>query len=88
MPVDPSQDLAIMLQARGGQRLILQKGEIVFATDDPARGLFFVEMGQVRLVRHAIGPWTLGSLAPGETWRCSNRAAWRALRAYEERLSR
>lgn len=54
MPVDPSQDLAIMLQARGGQRLTLQKGETVFATDDPARGLFFVEMGQVRLVRHAI----------------------------------
>lgn len=54
MPVDPSQDLATMLQARGGQRLTLQKGEIVFATDDPARGLFFVESGQVRLVRHAI----------------------------------
>ena len=54
MPVDPSPDLATLLQARGGQRLSLQKGETVFAIDDPARGLFFVEMGQVRLVRHAI----------------------------------
>jgi len=47
------QDLAPLLPAKEGQRLSLQKGETVFVTDDPTRGLFLVETGQVRLVRHA-----------------------------------
>ena len=48
--------------------MTLQKGETVFATGDPARGLFFVEMGQVRLVRHAIdgGLVTLHVAGPGD----------------------
>jgi 23S rRNA pseudouridine2457 synthase len=36
----------------------------------------------LRLIRHRIGPWTLGSLAPGALARCRNRSAWQRLKAY------
>lgn len=34
----------------------------------------------LRLIRHQVGPWTLGKLAPGESRDIETRAAWRALR--------
>lgn len=61
-------DFTPLLPAGEGRRLSLQKGETVFATDDPTRGLFLVETGQVRLVRHAIdgGLVTLHVASPGD----------------------
>jgi len=38
-----------------------------------------VGLPTLRLIRHAIGPWTLDKLAPGETRCVSNEDAWRAL---------
>ncbi len=51
-----------------GRRLQLAKGEFVFVVDDPTRGLFQVETGLVRLVRHASdgSDVTLHVARPGE----------------------
>lgn len=51
-----------------GRRLQLAKGDSVFVVDDPTRGLFQVETGLVRLVRHAIdgSDVTLHVARPGE----------------------
>ena len=38
-----------------------------------------VGLPTLRLIRHAIGPWRLDGLRPGETREISNPAAWRAL---------
>jgi len=38
-----------------------------------------VGLPTLRLIRHAIGPWHLGGLQPGESRQVSNAAAWRAL---------
>jgi len=38
-----------------------------------------VGLPTLRLIRHRIGPWTLGTLGPGESREISNAAAWRAL---------
>lgn len=38
-----------------------------------------VGLPTLRLIRHAIGPWRLEGLGPGETRQVSNSAAWRAL---------
>ena len=40
-----------------------------------------VGLPTLRLVRHRVGPWTLGNLQPGETRRLDDDEAWRALRA-------
>ena len=39
-----------------------------------------VGLPTLRLVRHRIGPWSLGELQPGESRRETNESAWRALR--------
>jgi len=39
-----------------------------------------VGLPTLRLIRYAVGPWTLDGLAPGETLQMSNEDAWRALR--------
>ena len=38
-----------------------------------------VGLPTLRLIRHAIGPWTLGALQPGESLSIPNQAAWRRL---------
>ena len=38
-----------------------------------------VGLPTLRLVRHAIGPWSLGTLQPGESVSLPNDAAWRRL---------
>lgn len=38
-----------------------------------------VGLPTLRLVRHAVGPWTLGDLKPGESRRVDNREAWTML---------
>jgi 23S rRNA pseudouridine2457 synthase len=38
-----------------------------------------VGLPTLRLIRHAIGPWALGDLQPGESVSMSNEAAWRRL---------
>ena len=38
-----------------------------------------VGLPTLRLIRHAIGPWSLAGLMPGESRRLSGRQAWRAL---------
>lgn len=38
-----------------------------------------VGLPTLRLIRHAIGPWSLGDLGPGETRRIDNREAWQML---------
>ncbi len=38
-----------------------------------------VGLPALRLIRTAIGPWTLNGLAPGESRKISDREAWRAL---------
>ncbi len=40
-----------------------------------------IGMPTLRLIRWSVGPWSLAVLAPGETRRPRNRAAWNALRA-------
>ena len=40
-----------------------------------------VGLPTLRLIRHAVGPWTLDGLAPGEIQQMSNEDAWRALGA-------
>lgn len=40
-----------------------------------------VGLPTLRLIRCSVGPWTLDSLAPGETRRVSGKDAWRMLRA-------
>lgn len=39
-----------------------------------------VGLPTLRLVRVAVGPWTLGGLEPGETRQIDTAAAWRALK--------
>ncbi|MEL6949141.1 MAG: pseudouridine synthase [Pseudomonadota bacterium] len=39
-----------------------------------------VGLPTLRLIRHRVGPWTLGDLAPGASRGIETRAAWRALR--------
>jgi 23S rRNA pseudouridine2457 synthase len=39
-----------------------------------------VGLPTLRLVRHAIGPWSLDDLACGETRRVTNEKAWRRLK--------
>lgn len=39
-----------------------------------------VELPTLRLIRHAVGPWRIGSLKPGETQRIENEEAWRLLK--------
>ncbi len=39
-----------------------------------------VGLPTLRLIRHAVGPFTLAGLGPGETRRIPNRKAWAALR--------
>ncbi|MEZ5936355.1 MAG: Crp/Fnr family transcriptional regulator [Alphaproteobacteria bacterium] len=48
--------------------MAIAKGELVFATGDPTRGLFLVEEGLVRLMRHGIDgdDVTLHVAGPGE----------------------
>ena len=52
------------------QRIVLSKGSYVFAADDPTHGLFLVESGRVRLIRHAIdgSEFTLHIAQAGETF--------------------
>ncbi len=38
-----------------------------------------VGLPTLRLIRHAVGPFTVAGLGPGETRRVSNRQAWAAL---------
>lgn len=38
-----------------------------------------VGLPTLRLIRHAIGPWSLNGLQPGETRRISNEDAWKEL---------
>ncbi len=38
-----------------------------------------VGLPTLRLIRYAVGPWTLDGLAPGETLQISTEDAWRAL---------
>jgi len=38
-----------------------------------------VGLPTLRLVRHAIGPWAIGSLQPGQSTSISSRAAWQQL---------
>lgn len=38
-----------------------------------------VRLPTLRLIRHAIGPWTLGALQPGESVSIPNEVAWRRL---------
>ena len=40
-----------------------------------------VGLPTLRLIRYAVGPWTLDGLAPGETQRMANEDAWRDLKA-------
>lgn len=39
-----------------------------------------VELPTLRLIRHAVGPWRIGSLKPGEAQRIENKEAWRLLK--------
>lgn len=41
-----------------------------------------VGLPTLRLIRHRIGPWTLGDLQPGELRVVETSAAWRQLKAY------
>jgi 23S rRNA pseudouridine2457 synthase len=38
-----------------------------------------VGLPTLRLIRYAVGPWTVAGLAPGETQQMSNEDAWRVL---------
>ncbi len=38
-----------------------------------------VGLPTLRLIRHSVGPWQLGGLAPGESRRMDSNDAWRAL---------
>ena len=44
-----------------------------------------VGLPTLRLVRHRIGPWSLGDLQPGESRQETNDAAWRALKEARRR---
>ena len=44
-----------------------------------------VGLPTLRLIRHAVGPWTLDGLLPGELRQMSNERAWRELRAFRRR---
>ncbi len=61
-------NLARLLPPESGRRLLLVKGEYVFAADDETCGLFQVETGLVRLVRRAIdgSDVTLHIARPGD----------------------
>lgn len=63
-------DLSPPLPGDAGQRSTFAKGDAVFLADDATRGHFFVETGQVRLVRHAVDGSlvTLHVAGPGETF--------------------
>ena len=39
-----------------------------------------VGLPTLRLIRHQVGPWTIGDLRPGETVTISNREAWSQIR--------
>lgn len=41
-----------------------------------------VGLPTLRLIRHRVGPWTLGTLAPGQSRRIANTAAWQQLQRY------
>lgn len=43
-----------LLPPEAARRLVVDQGGSVFITGDPTRGLFRVESGRIRLVRHAI----------------------------------
>jgi 23S rRNA pseudouridine2457 synthase len=43
-----------------------------------------VGLPTLRLVRCRVGPWTLGSLRPGDSSTVSNEEAWRALREWDQ----
>jgi len=61
-------NLVRLLPPESGRRLLLAKGEYVFAADDETCGLFQVETGLVRLVRRAIdgSDVTLHIARPGD----------------------
>jgi 23S rRNA pseudouridine2457 synthase len=45
-----------------------------------------VGLPTLRLIRHTIGPWSLGSLQPGESRRIDIERAWRELKAWQKSL--
>lgn len=61
-------NLAGLLPSEVGRNLDLAKGQLVFATSDPTRGLFLVQSGLVRLVRRAAdgNEITLHIARPGQ----------------------
>lgn len=63
-------DVPSLLPSEACKRLTLAKGQAVFLTDDPTYGLFLIQCGQVRLVRHAIdgSSITLHVAGTGETF--------------------
>ena len=46
---------------------------------EPRAGLLAVGLPTLRLIRYAVGPFTLEGLRPGRTRRISNRQAWSML---------
>ena len=66
---DTSSDLGL-LPPEAARRLVVDQGASVFITGDPARGLFQVESGRIRMVRHAIdgSTATLHVARDGETF--------------------
>ena len=45
-----------------------------------------VGLPTLRLIRHAIGPWSLGGLQPGESRQLSTRIAWQQLNDHATKL--
>lgn len=43
-----------------------------------------VGLPTLRLIRHTVGPWSLGNLQPGESREYSTKTAWQALRDYSD----
>lgn len=52
--IETPSDLDSLFPIQLGRPINLEKGDLVFATGDETRGLFRVESGLIRLVRHAI----------------------------------